>query len=357
MSDSGSDPSGTNQAPAITEDPTIRHRSCCELRPGTPTAAGRLDHEGRIRSHREIGDAVTYSIGIRNHLAPDLPAMFIEDLLPLGFSYIAGTARLTVGEATVPLSDPHGAGTQSLVFSIPAQPGASEAMLTYRVRVSAGAQQGDGTNRAVAIAADGTRSNEVHVRVLVRDGVFTQQACLIGKIFADGSGNRLQDSNEPGVAGVALYLEDGTSVSPPPGASAQACARTRTYEGRSEHSSPGATLVPAAPNALDAGSAFRCQVRRSASRRLRGRVRRTVRLRKPRCPHQPLNIRCSPLASSRDPRSRRLESGGDVGAETSSTRTATLLSIVQGRQGRGGRTGSDVPAGNRQTRLPGVLVV
>lgn len=159
----------------------------------------------------ELGDVITYSVHLRTEGRP-LSATSVEDHLPLGFSYVAGTAQLMAGPFTVRLPDPFVVSGRALVFAVPAQASVSEATLTYQVRVSAGALQGDGTNCARAVADDGTRSNQMCVRVGVSSGVFTQQACIAGTVFVDVSGNRVQDSGEPGVPGVALYLEDGTSV-------------------------------------------------------------------------------------------------------------------------------------------------
>ena len=43
-------------------------------------------------------------------------------------------------------------------------------------------------------------------------GVFTNDACVIGKIFADLDGNRVQRAGEPGIPGVHLTFEDGTTL-------------------------------------------------------------------------------------------------------------------------------------------------
>jgi len=43
------------------------------------------------------------------------------------------------------------------------------------------------------------------------DGVFSDRGFIVGKVFADCDGDREQDRGEPGVPGVALYLEDGTN--------------------------------------------------------------------------------------------------------------------------------------------------
>ena len=42
----------------------------------------------------EIGDAVQYAVRVRNLGGPTLPEVLVTDRLPLGFRYIAGSARL-----------------------------------------------------------------------------------------------------------------------------------------------------------------------------------------------------------------------------------------------------------------------
>ena len=44
----------------------------------------------------EIGDAVQYAVRVRNLAGPTLPDVSVTDRLPLGFRYIAGSARLAL---------------------------------------------------------------------------------------------------------------------------------------------------------------------------------------------------------------------------------------------------------------------
>jgi hypothetical protein len=85
----------------------------------------------------------------------------------------------------------------------------AQPILTYRVRVGAGSQSGNGINTAQA-ASGGVRSNISSVRVQVVGGVFSNKAYVIGKVFADCSRDGVQDAGEPGIPGVRIYLEDGT---------------------------------------------------------------------------------------------------------------------------------------------------
>jgi hypothetical protein len=100
-------------------------------------------------------------------------------------------------------------------------------VLSYRVRVGVGSMQGDGVNRATAYACNtaascldaglapatgATASNEARFKVQVTGGVFTNEACVAGKVFTDCNGNGIQDGAERGIPGVRLYLEDGTHM-------------------------------------------------------------------------------------------------------------------------------------------------
>jgi hypothetical protein len=70
--------------------------------------------------------------------------------------------------------------------------------------------QGDGINRAQASSIGAVRSNIALAKVKVTGGVFTNEGCVVGKIYLDCNNNHMQDSEELGVPGVRLYFEDGT---------------------------------------------------------------------------------------------------------------------------------------------------
>lgn len=160
----------------------------------------------------ELGDSVRYTIVVRNVQGGGLPDLTITDRLPLGFRYIDGTAHILLpgSSGAVVFADPQGAPGPILTFPIMSPLPANQSMtLTYRVRVGVGAQQGDGINRARAVS-DAVSSNEGRAKVKVLGGVFTTDACVIGKIYTDCNENDVQDAEEVGVPGVRLYFEDGT---------------------------------------------------------------------------------------------------------------------------------------------------
>ena len=164
----------------------------------------------------EVGDSVQYTIRTRNTIFVPVRNVTLEDLLPAGFRYIPGTARLN-GTIT---ADPQGGVGRQLIFNIGNLPAQAVYELTYFVRLGVGSQQGDGINRATAIfpGANGApvRSNTAQFKVNVQGGVFTNDGCIAGKVFVDCDGNAVQNndggSRELGIPGVRLVMLDGTYI-------------------------------------------------------------------------------------------------------------------------------------------------
>jgi uncharacterized repeat protein (TIGR01451 family) len=167
------------------------------------------------KSTAEIGDSVLYRIRILNSNAVNLPLTQVVDSLPIGFRVIPGTVTLQLTSAApvtaVPDATITGFPGPNLVFPIGTVVANSQATLTYRVRIGIGADKGTGTNTAFA-QSGGLRSASARVTVRVTGGVFTTDACVVGKVFVDCNQNKVQDAGEPGIPGVRLYMEDGTSI-------------------------------------------------------------------------------------------------------------------------------------------------
>jgi large repetitive protein len=164
------------------------------------------------RAEGEIGESVRYTLRIRNTQGPRLPLLEVDDRLPLGFRYLAGSARVRLPgiAGTTALADPAGGVGPRLRFTVASglQPGQT-LEITYRVQLGVGAQNGDGINRATA-RSGAVSSNTAQARVRVLAGVFTSEACVVGKIWLDCNENQIQDPEEVGVPAVRLYFEDGT---------------------------------------------------------------------------------------------------------------------------------------------------
>jgi large repetitive protein len=190
----------------------------------TAVATGLVISKRGDRQTAEIGDTVQYTITIRQTAGSPLRAVNVIDRLPRGFTYIDGTARAD-GRA---VADPSGKPGPLLGFAVGPISVGGQIVLTYRIRVGVGAQQGDGVNRAQAHGCSiaggcidpvsitplpgSLASNRAEYRVRVTGGVFTDQACVLGKVFVDCNNNHIQDREELGIPGVRMYFSDGTWV-------------------------------------------------------------------------------------------------------------------------------------------------
>jgi uncharacterized repeat protein (TIGR01451 family) len=172
----------------------------------------------------EIGDSIVYTLTVKraDSAGAVLPGFAVMDTLPAGFTYMAGTASVDnnpVKDSDIGLTNQ---GSKPLMAMFINKPLSQTATITisYRVRLGVGAAEGTGINRAVAktdatvncVATPAMCSNEAQFKVRVTAGVFTPQACVIGKVFADCNQNGIQDNEEMGIPGVKLYLLDGTSI-------------------------------------------------------------------------------------------------------------------------------------------------
>ncbi len=171
----------------------------------------------------EVGDSVRYTITVSVTAGARPRQTTVVDRLPAGFTYIRGTAM--VGE--VPIADPAGGLGPTLAFNLGPMPPSNQLVLRYRVRVGVGAMQGDGVNRARGHACGApagcvdasfnplpgsVATNEGVYRVRINAGVFTTDACVLGKIFVDCNHNHVQDAEELGIPGVRLLMQDGTTL-------------------------------------------------------------------------------------------------------------------------------------------------
>ena len=196
--------------------------------PGCPSAGNCIGNTGDIavvysdlgalfirkvvdKSTAEIGDVLTYQLTVRTTKVRG--AAVVNDKLPLGFSLISNSVRVSTGAGLLAASNPVGAPGPNLAFSINIPAKNQDVIIEYKVRVGMGADRGDGVNTAQALMRDyNLQSMVARAKVKVTGGVFTREACIVGKVYADCNGNNLQDEKEPGIANVKLYLENGTTI-------------------------------------------------------------------------------------------------------------------------------------------------
>lgn len=224
----GAPPGGavqTQAQPPAGAEPTAHHLTV-RLGPGLPavwnnhlpvdpvTAGALLLRKAADKPAVEMAEFVTYVLVLANRSRTTLGSLRIDDTLPAGFALVPGSVRLVDAQGQArPLAHPAGATGPRLAFDLATEtlPADGQLSLRYRVRVGVGAMQGDGVNRAVAYSGQ-LASNEAAARVTVRPGVFGTEAVLLGKVYLDCNASGTQDPGEPGVPGVRLLLQSGTSV-------------------------------------------------------------------------------------------------------------------------------------------------
>ena len=194
-------------------DPDVVNNHLPLFKVGAVLGANLLVTKSASRASAEIGDFVDYTVRVFNGGAAAATPARVTDILPAGFKYVAGSSRLTTPPATTAsvIADPAGGAGPTLVWPVGSVTAGGTVVLTYRAQLSVNAAQGDGINRASA-SAPGFGSNTATVKVRVLGGVFSDRGFITGTVFADCNRDRVQGAREPGIPGVRLFMEDGTSV-------------------------------------------------------------------------------------------------------------------------------------------------
>jgi len=160
----------------------------------------------------ELGDRIKYAVKVSNVGGVLAQNTELKDILPFGFKYEPGTAKRD-GTAITPTI----IGGSELHFSLGdmAAKTATEistTTITYVLKTTAGALDSNGINTAVATAGV-LQSNTATAQVnVLRTGLLSDRSILFGKAFVDASCDGLQDKAEWPIAGVRLYMENGTHV-------------------------------------------------------------------------------------------------------------------------------------------------
>ncbi len=170
----------------------------------------------------EVGDIVSYTVAVTNQSTGDMSELSVLDIPPYGFRYIPGSTsangvvvqdpeRVSIADNLV-TSD--GAALRFLFDELSA---GETVEVVYRLQATAAAMEGDGVNTAIAsaqtisgfelVAAPSRADVDVRTR-----GIFSDDAILFGKVYVDADCDHLQDHAEWPIAGVKLYLQDGTFV-------------------------------------------------------------------------------------------------------------------------------------------------
>ncbi len=165
---------------------------------------GLLVTKTALRDSVEAGGFVPYLLTVRNTSGVAVSTAALVDRMPPGFRYQAGTLRIDGVPAPDPLLYPDG---RTLAVSLPALAAGATVEVRCVALVGPGSRPGRAVNSAIALAG-ALVSNTAQAAVEVEEDLFRTRALLMGKVAAGSCG----DLSAPGLPGVRLYLEDGTST-------------------------------------------------------------------------------------------------------------------------------------------------
>jgi len=167
-----------------------------------------------------IGEMIGYSVTLSNNGSASVKNITLTDVMPHDVQYISGSFRINGSK----FADPQLKGNSTFTWNVADLAPDKSIRVDYAAIVGPDSLRGDGVNKVFASGTSLGRtvsSNTASVKVKLTGGVFTNKGTVIGKVFLDSDGNRIQNQrkdgnaekpSEPGLPNVVVYLEDGTRV-------------------------------------------------------------------------------------------------------------------------------------------------
>lgn len=160
-----------------------------------------------------VGDFVGYTLSLENAASVSAPVR-LQDTLPEGFRYVAGSARLNDGPADDPVISPDG---RTLTFIGGLLAAGANAEFSYLTTIGPGTRLGEAVNHVVAISTAGeVLSNAAEAAVFVEEDFLTSRLTIVGRVAEaacspnEAWARSIFDGD--GVEGVRLYMETGQYV-------------------------------------------------------------------------------------------------------------------------------------------------
>ncbi len=176
--------------------------------PVDPTGSGLWLRKTVNKEFAAVGDFVQYTINIENTSGSGVTHTIIADRLPAGLRYQNGSLHRDGRTAADPSIAADGR-SMSIALGDLADGGNLE--VRYVAEVTAGAKPGKAVNSARATADGGLASNYGQATVTIKEDLFRSDNFIAGRVIADNCTDAPTDAAD-GVAGVRIYLENGTYV-------------------------------------------------------------------------------------------------------------------------------------------------
>jgi uncharacterized repeat protein (TIGR01451 family) len=186
------------------DDPSDRARDSA---PVGEASASQFIAKRSNKTSVAVGDFVQYSLTVENPAAGGAPSgIEVVDRLPPGFRYRLGSTSID----DLPAGDPAlSSDGRTLTFTLPPTSGPSRTSIRYATEVTSAAPLGRATNRAEARLVGASSGFVATASVEVQDDLQSSDALLMGQVVV-GSCDDDVTNDDLGLAGVRVYLEDGT---------------------------------------------------------------------------------------------------------------------------------------------------
>ena len=155
------------------------------------------------------GSLIVYTITVQNEQSVDINDADVIDNLPTGFKYVEGSARVD-DVADEPVMSSAG----SLIWEDVDIPAGGSTTIQLGTIVGSGVRVGEYINEAYVQTGVGSvvLSNVAEATVRVTPDEVFDCSEVIGKVFADGNQNGVQDEGEKGLPGVRLATVKGLLI-------------------------------------------------------------------------------------------------------------------------------------------------
>lgn len=162
------------------------------------------------RAAAEPGDTVIYRLALTNTGQVPANQITITDTPPLGVRFLPESLQgaLTTGNTTTPVSLPPAVSAdRQITFTYPRLAPGETLTIIYASVVTPDAVRGDGRN-----VAREPRSNLAAFQLRIRQGILSDCATIVGRVFVDKNFDGQQQPGEPGVPNAVLFMDDGNRI-------------------------------------------------------------------------------------------------------------------------------------------------
>jgi uncharacterized repeat protein (TIGR01451 family) len=173
-------------------------------------AASILTTKSADRQTLTLSDLVGYTVALENLTAGPQSGLSLRDVIPAGFSYVAGSGRLRLDNGETQPLEP--TGTRVLEFSGIDVASQATVRIHYRLRVGSGVALGEHVNQATPFQNDAPVGNTASASVVRVSDPALERTTVLGKVFRDRDADGWQDLDEPGIPGVRLATATGLVI-------------------------------------------------------------------------------------------------------------------------------------------------